>query len=300
MYPELRFLSARNGNASAQKPAQTLPEKPTQASGQKPGEASPEEIGATLHFLTQMIQLMEDTWFAISLDTHWTDPNNIGWINLFQRWAYTPSFRLWWPILKPMYGRKFRRFMEERFSLSDEDYPETLATVKKHTGGDLPKGVAQVYWKRMHEAETDGATETSMAIYIYELRLTQQREEGDDLPWPIQAGLAFIDLSGQPTARWNVEDFFLPPSLWGAGLGERFLKKLLIDLKNEGINGCEVTIETPVTKPEGKKIDWSQRTDLASRQQLNDLLAFYQRAEFSFDGINQLVRDLKDITTEPE
>src|SRR6266496_2197333 len=293
MYPELRFLSARNGNAPAQKPAEIRPEKPTEASGQKPGEASPEEIGATLHFLTQMIQLMEDTWFAISLDTHWTDPNNIGWMNLFQRWAYTPSFRLWWPILKPMYGRKFRRFMEERFSLSDEDYPETLATVKKHAAGDLPNGVAQLYWKRMHETKTDEAARTSKAIYIYELHLTQQREEGDDLPRPIQAGLAFIDLSGQPMARWNVEDFFVPPSLWSAGLGERFLKKLLIDLKKEGINGCEVTIETPVTKPEEKKIDWSQRTDLASRQQLNDLLAFYQRAEFTFDqNCKRLVRKL--------
>jgi hypothetical protein len=30
-------------------------------------------------------------------------------------------------------------------------------------------------------------------------------------------------------------------------------------------------------------MDWSKRTDPASRQQLNDLLAFYQRAQFNFD-----------------
>jgi len=294
MYPELNFLSSRNGNAQPQEPAEPLPEKPTEASGQKPGEASPEEIGATLHFLKEMIQLMEDTWFAISLDTHWTDPNNVGWINTFQRWAYTPSFRLWWPILKPMYGRKFRRFMEERFSLSDEDYPETLATVKKHAGGDLPKGVAQLYWKRMHETKTHDPTKTK-AIYIYELRLTQQREEGDDLPRPIQAGLAFVDLPDRTTARWSVEDFFVPPSLWGAGLGARFLKELLIQLKREQVQRCEVTIESPVEPEHERVFDWAERTDLASRQQLNDLLAFYQNARFSFDGHEKLVRDLDDI-----
>ena len=60
-------------------------------------------MGKTLHFLIQMIQLMEDVWFAAYLETHCNDPNNLGWMNTFQRWAYTPSFRLWWPILKPMY-----------------------------------------------------------------------------------------------------------------------------------------------------------------------------------------------------
>jgi hypothetical protein len=278
MYPELKFLSAKNGSD----PETQLP------------EATPEQIGSTLHFLTQMIQLMEDVWFATSLDTHWTDPNNIGWINTFQRWAYTPSFRLWWPILKPMYGRKFRRFMEERLSLSDEDYPETLTKVKKHLGRELPQGVAQLYWKRMHETK-DGADKSGKTIYVYELHLTQQREQGDDLPRPIQAGLAFIDLSGRTTARWSVEDFFVPPSFWGAGLGAKFLEELLVELKRDQVQRCEVTIETSAEPEKERVFDWSERTDLASRQQLNDLLAFYQNARFSFDGHEELVRDLDDI-----
>lgn len=273
MFPELKFLSASNGSDASKKLA----------------DASLEEIGSTLHFLTQMIQLMEDVWFATSLDTHWTDPNNVGWINLFQRWAYTPSFRLWWPILKPMYGRKFRRFMEERLSLSDEDYPVTLPTVKKYEGADLPRGVAQLYWKRMHDLK-DEKGRAGKTVYVYELHLTQQREEGDDLARPIQAGLAFIDLTGETKAQWNVDDFFLPPSLWGAGLGEVFLKKLLEELRAAGRKNCEVGIETS----ENDAVrDWSKRTDLASRQQLTDLIAFYQRAEFKFDREKQvLVRDL--------
>jgi hypothetical protein len=274
MYPELKFLSVKNGTDTPTTPAQ----------------AKPGEIGKALHFLTQMIQLMEDVWFGVSLDTHWTDPNNVGWINTFQRWAYTPSFRLWWPILKPMYGRKFRRFMEEHLSLSDDDYPITLAQVEKHKGGELPKGVAQLYWKRTHDAKAIARQLSRGTIYILQLHLTQQREEGDDLPQPIQAGLAFLELKGT-TARWAVDDFFVPPSFWGAGLGERFLNELLVKLKAGGCERCEVTTEPLREKDEADEIpkkdemplDWSKRTDLASRQQLNDLLAFYQRAQFNFD-----------------
>jgi hypothetical protein len=109
-----------------------------------------------------------------------------------------------------MYGRKFRRFMAERFSLSDEDYPETLATVKKHSGGDLPKGVAQLYWKRMHATKTDGAANTSKAIYIYELRLTQQREEGDD-PSPADPGwFGFHRFVRQNDSALECRRFFCP------------------------------------------------------------------------------------------
>ena len=35
-------------------------------------------------------------------------------------------------------------------------------------------------------------------------------------------------------------------------------------------------------------VEWSKRTDLASRQQLNDLLAFYQRANFNLEN-NRLI-----------
>jgi GNAT superfamily N-acetyltransferase len=237
---------------------------------------------------------MEDAWLACHLETHWNHPNNLGWMNAFQRWAYTPSFRLWWPILKPMYGRKFRRFMEERLSLADEDYPPTTATVTNQ-GKNLPSGVAQIYWKRMHQQDPEHGKDKT--VYSYDLKLTQQSEEGQDIPYYVQAGLAFLDLSEKTLARWNVEDFFVPPSLWGAGLGAKFLNQLLARLKAEKLERCEVAVEAP--KESDGAFEWLKRTDLASRQQLNDLLAFYQRANFTLDAKNRLVRDLKDFEREP-
>jgi GNAT superfamily N-acetyltransferase len=282
MYPELGFFGSEKIDPNA-----------------PPAEISPAEISKTLHFLTQMIQLMEDVWFGSELEEHWNDPNNLGWMNTFQRWAYTPSFRLWWPILKPMYGRKFRRFMEERLSLADEDYPEARVNVVKLPKADPPekRGVAQVYWRRMYGVQ-QSEEEKRKEGYGFDLMLTHQKEESDS-PFHVQAGLAFLDLSAKPIARWNVEDLFVPPSLWGAGLGAVFLKKLLEELQRDGFGSCEVTVERP-QRPKDADADvavavpWNERTDVASRQQLNDLLAFYQRANFSLNSKNLLVRDLSE------
>jgi GNAT superfamily N-acetyltransferase len=270
MYPELHTLDAS-----------------------KTKSPTPDEMCTTLHFLIQMIQLMEDVWLAARLDTYWNDPNNLGWMNMFQRWAYTPSFRLWWPILKPMYGRKFRRFMEERLSLADEDYPPTTAKVNnqgKLPGQGIPSGVAQIYWRRMNKA--DPAREKEKTLYSFDLTLILQRQQGVDIDYQVQAGLAFLDLSDKPLARWTNEEFFVPPSLWGAGLGAKFLDKLLDQLKKEGFDRFEVAVKSPETTHHVGE-EWLRRTDVASRQQRNDLLAFYQRAHFDLDDQDRLVRDLK-------
>ena len=66
MFPELNTLSGQ-GDAEGTIPPTIAP--------------TPEEMSKTLHFLIQMIQLMEDVWFAAYLETHWNDPNNLGWMN---------------------------------------------------------------------------------------------------------------------------------------------------------------------------------------------------------------------------
>jgi patatin-like phospholipase len=284
MYPELDTLDPKEPD-----------QKPTGQKKKRTVPPPPDEMCTTLHFLIQMIQLMEDVWFAACLDTHWNHPNNLGWMNTFQRWAYTPSFRLWWPILKPMYGSKFRRFMEERFLLADEDYPLTTATVTKEEK-DLSDGVAKVYWTRMK-----GAIPSNKTIYTCDLKLTLQGQQGGHAKnCFVQVGLAFLDLQ-KPTARWTNEEFFIPPSLWGAGLGAKFLDKLLAKLKDEeGFSRCEVTVKSPGSIDK-VGVEWLKRMDLASRQQRYDLLAFYQRAGFWWDAEKRrLVLDLQSLKNCPE
>jgi GNAT superfamily N-acetyltransferase len=241
-----------------------------------------EEMCATLHFLIQIMQLMEDVWLGCQLDTHFTDPNNLGWMNTFQRWAYTPSFRLWWPLLKSMYGSKFRRFMEERLDLADEDYPETKGAVTLHSPGAMPQGLAQTYWARMKEKVPAGIKQ----VFTYDLGLTLQSEPLQTCS--VQGGLAFVGLLPGPPATpriavWRDNEFFVPPGLWGSGIGAAFLRSLLLKLESIGVITCAVSLA-------GQK-----RTDLASRQQRSDLIAFYKREGFKLDDKDRhrLVRELK-------
>jgi GNAT superfamily N-acetyltransferase len=155
-------------------------------------------------------------------------------------------------------------------------------------GKTLPDGVAQIYWERMHAQ--DPKKEMGKTVYSYDLQLTLQGQTDGDVTYPVQGGLAFLDLD-KATARWTVEEFFVPPSLWGAGLGAKFLVELLAVLKRENVTRCEVMVVSP-EEDRNMAVEWSKRTDLASRQQLNDLLAFYQRANFRLHANNLLVRDL--------
>jgi GNAT superfamily N-acetyltransferase len=241
-----------------------------------------EEMCATLHFLVQIMQLMEDVWATCQLDTHFTDPNNLGWMNTFQRWAYTPSFRLWWPLLKSMYGSKFRRFMEERLDLADEDYPKTEGAVTLHPPGVMPAGLAQAYWTRMREKVPAGIKR----VFTYDLLLTLQSEPPQTCN--VQTGLAFVGLSPAAPANpqiavWRDKEFFVPPGLWGSGIGSAFLSSLLLKLKSIGVTTCAVSLSQEM------------RTDLASRQQRNDSIAFYKREGFDLDDKDRhrLVRELR-------
>ena len=87
-------------------------EGPAQRTDAPTGESS---SLSDVTFLMRVIQLMEDAWLTCQLDQWWTHPLNLGWINLFARWATSPLFRFWWPLLSPMFSPGFRRFIDERF-----------------------------------------------------------------------------------------------------------------------------------------------------------------------------------------
>ena len=76
-----------------------------------------------ISYLMRALQIMEDVWLACDLDRYWSHPLNEGWMNYFQRWASTPTFRRWWPVLRPIYSSGFREFAKERFGvgLADPD-----------------------------------------------------------------------------------------------------------------------------------------------------------------------------------
>jgi hypothetical protein len=170
---------------------------------------------------------MEEVFFSVELEAHASHPVNLGWLNYFARWAYAPLFRMWWPLLKSMYHARFTRFLEKRFDLphiqSSTPGVEEVTTWVGAAGKDVDRGFARECWERSFkdaeelELRMDGKT-------VYQYRLTMHYEGRTD-PYNIQAALLlFRAMNG--AVLWDADDFFVPPGLWGVGVGEDFLKKL--------------------------------------------------------------------------
>ena len=105
---------------------------------------------ADLTCLLRITQLMEDVWLACELDRWWHHPVNLGWINMFARWATAPTFRFWWPLLGPMFSPGFRLFLEQRFAVVHDATVEERGRVRVMTAQDGPArepGLAETWWR---------------------------------------------------------------------------------------------------------------------------------------------------------
>jgi GNAT superfamily N-acetyltransferase len=249
----------------------------------------------TLHLLLKMIQLMEDIWLCCRLDTHWNHPLNLGWTNLFQRWTSAATFRMWWPILKPLYGSKFLRFMDEQMGLAAGGKPQITCEFwlvrpdgsamdwESRAGSghcfqekqDAEKGIAWQSWQGIRNRRI----EDNQAVYTFELIVMQS---GSTKPIHLQVALAVVTVDQKAsTIYWHEDDFFVLPSLWGSGIGGRFLRAILTDLpKRKAIGpGSDCRVELPESRP----------NDLASRNDLIGIIDFYKAEGFKvvLDGLTK-------------
>src|ERR1017187_9111220 len=79
-----------------------------------------------------------------------------GWINYFRRWAATPSFRRWWPVLAPLYELGLREFVERHLAVGAVD-PQSLP------GGALLTPKAQLQLRVVGESEVPSFLAESFA-----------------------------------------------------------------------------------------------------------------------------------------
>lgn len=174
----------------------------------------------------RMLQFMEDTWTSCDLDAAWSHPLNIGWVNLFARWATAPTFRMWWPFLSPLYSLGLRRFLVERFPVLEGD-AEHRGQIK-NLGHNLADGLA-AHWWMTRDATPPEANDTTKTVYAYEIQLPRP---GSERPIPVQVALVRVS-RGLEHLWWTSDDLFVPPSLWGAEFGRDFLRDLLERLTDE-------------------------------------------------------------------
>jgi hypothetical protein len=203
-------------------------------------------MAAELSILLKVMQVMEDVWMACQLDRWWSHPLNLGWINLFARWATSPPFQFWWPLLSPMFSPGFRTFIEQRFPRR-EGTGSTLATAQEGEVEEVAQGeiggLAETWWKQRSAQPMPWTRPVSAPFTrrFYQDRLELVR---DHASVRIQVGLAAVTFTAG-MAGWTSDDFFVPPSLWGAGIGGHFLRGLLDRVSTEALVGVVVVKAPP-------------------------------------------------------
>jgi hypothetical protein len=246
VFPEMAFLPLgdRITGASAVRAWSTAAPAGSDTTG--PQEAEIEAVVVSdLSSLLRVTQVMEDVWIACELDRWWTHPLNLGWINLFARWATAPSFRFWWPVMGPMFSPGFREFLAQRFpdpqrAGSVEEGTDVVRPPQRSRVIELdrsaPDGLAARWWKNRasQPREWEGKT-------LFQNLLRLPRPNGD--PLEMQVGIAAVTIN-DGHAGWTSDDFFVPPSLWGAGIGWYFLDELLNTL-SDSYSRCYVVVKAP-------------------------------------------------------
>lgn len=252
MFPELAFLQGQ-AKREAEGPA-TLNE-------------TLDETSQVVTWVMQLAQLMEDVWVGAELDTYWSHPLNEGWMAYFHRWANTPSFRRWWPLLRPIYSDGFRNFVKHRFELhvNHDTRPSSKLVVRsKNVAGE---GMAS---RAMARFQPD--PELPPMRWDYELTL-----EGEVTP--LQVGVlrfAIDEKDHEKTARWSTQHLHVPPWLIGAGIIARFLKDILSELAKNGFTQAIVHIS-------GSERDPAQRSNRAS------IISFYKSRGFAYLDPKRLI-----------
>lgn len=287
---------------------------------EKPKKEKPEEQGAaaspledevrTAHYMMLVAQVMEDAWVTADLENNWAHPLNEGWMNYFQRWASTPSFRRWWPILRPIYNIRFRDFVRDRFNLRIKD---VVARVEPSGPGALLKlvpldqpdqvktGFAWQQWLQRNSA-VDLA-----GMQVFEYQLTLETIPAGLTQKTFQAGFLLCtkgEIEGQGSfVQWDVQHLFVPHSLVGSGIVARLLEAIVDYFKKshvagKGPNWLQAVLDTEIkpqpakspAQPSGRQSEASKaptapvvaniQRDPAHRLQRVHLINFYKSRGF--------------------
>ena len=64
-----------------------------------------------------MLQVMENAWIALRMESRRDHPMHRGWMNVFRRWAGSDIFQQLWPVFRGQFNRDFVDFCEEELRL---------------------------------------------------------------------------------------------------------------------------------------------------------------------------------------
>ena len=159
---------------------------------------------------------MQEVYTREGLEENAYHPLHLGLMNYFARWTSAPLFRMWWPLLKTMYPQPFTRFVERQFGVRPPTGPGgSMDGIPGNLSREL-EGFAMSAWRQQHPEAL--APDRYFLPYLMRLRYLGGT-------YAVQAAQVVVAWEEGHLA-WNVEDFYVPPGLWGVGIGQNFLRSL--------------------------------------------------------------------------
>ncbi len=166
---------------------------------------------ATLHAVRAGLNFLYELYRCEDLERNFSHPVYLGVMNYAARWTSAPLVAFWWPLLKTGFPLPFARFLEGRLGLA----ARMRKTVRVGRAGD---GFARREWEREGRAPLDADGVTPLA-YEVDLRY------GEGTALTSQLALVRGRAFGAVLA-WDAEDLYVPPGLWGVGIGGDLVRHL--------------------------------------------------------------------------
>ncbi len=76
------------------------------------------ELREGFYLCNGVMQLMENVYLELELETQCDHPDNRGWMNLFRHWAWCNMFRVTWAMSAATYGIRFQSFCKRHLGLA--------------------------------------------------------------------------------------------------------------------------------------------------------------------------------------
>jgi GNAT superfamily N-acetyltransferase len=213
------------------------------ATGPGDGAAEADDPLPALPLVREALRLMEAVYFRLPLAgtagaaAH---RRSLPWLNRFGRWTGAATFRRWWPWLVPLHAPELVAYLRRALALPA--FPGR-GTVRVLDPSRDAEGYALRRWRCEEPPDAGPAAaaatrQAQTSLFGFFLRF--------ETPWhDLNAAIAVVDWDPEVpyVASWRAQDLYVPPGLWGTGIGEAFLELLLGKLFEDG---CRlVQVEAP-------------------------------------------------------
>jgi hypothetical protein len=244
-------------------------------------------------YLINVLQIMEDVWLGADLEHYWSHPLNEGWMNYFQRWASTPSFRRWWPILSAIYSPGFREFAKERFRVGVIDKTARPGSERSIIGGqltlsratDMEAFLRSRTWQCYKQRFPDADLNANATLLRYDLALLGYN--GGPESRKLVVGFASVlEEAGENStwvARWRADELFVPLAYTGSGIIARLLDGVIKYYENHSSGKfSSLRVEFSARGPDKRPSEKPKVMGLAARHERVREIEFYKSRGFGY------------------